>query len=148
MFVAEPITLNFTMPARDHLGRNGVVGKISFTPDHVELDWRLEENVFRPDASKVREIHIPYGEVSHVSFKKKWFRFRELHLHIADPSLTAEIPGDLMGKLILQINERSRKDIDKVLPLIDFKRSQFVLDAQEQRLESVRAGVPDRSDDA
>jgi hypothetical protein len=43
-----------------------------------------------------------------------------------------------MGKMTLGIDERSRHDAKKLAPLIDFRRSIFLLDEQTKRLQSMQ----------
>lgn len=137
MLDLNPISIQFQIPASDHLGKNEVEGKIRFMPDHVDLDWRLKGNVFRGRNEPVQNIKLPYSQIEHVELRKSWWRIRDLILRISDPSLVQEIPGVEMGKMILNIDNRSRSEAKKLHSLIDFKRSIFLLDEQNKRLDAM-----------
>ena len=138
MLDTEPISIQFEIPATDHLGKNHVEGKVRFMPDNVEIDWRVRGNVFRGGNAEVETISMPYGQIEHVELRKKWWKIRDIVLRIADPSLVAKIPGVNMGKMVLQIDKRSREEAEKLESLIDFKRSIFILDEQTKRLERLK----------
>lgn len=140
MLGIDPVNIQFNIPASDPLGREEVVGKVRFLPDHVEIAWRLKGNVFIGGKGELHTICIPYGEVEHVELQKKWWKLRNIVLRIADPVLVKEIPGVEMGKMTLEIDERSREEAQKLESLIDFKRSVFLLDEQTKRLTSMRDG--------
>lgn len=137
MLSNSPISIQFHIPASDHLGRNEVEGKVRFLPDHVELDWRLKGNVFRGGQQEVNTITLSYGEIEHVELKKRWWKLRSIILRISSPALVAEIPGVEMGKMTLEIDERSREEAQQLGSLIDFKRSIFLVDEQTRRLEAM-----------
>ena len=46
MFI-DPVSIYFIIPAADALGKDTVEGKVRFLHHHVELNWRLQGNVFR-----------------------------------------------------------------------------------------------------
>lgn len=139
MLSIEPISITFSIPARDHLGRNGVVGKIRFQQDLVQVDWRLEENVFRGGKGDMQSIKLAYGQIEHVELKRRWFSYRELVIRVSDPTLVTEIPNVDMGKLELFIDGRSREEAKKLVPMIDFKRSMFIFSEQEERLAKLKS---------
>ena len=138
MFDTDPITIQFEIPATDHLGKDHVEGKVRFLADEVEIDWRVRGNVFRGGNAEVETISMPYGQIEHVELRKKWWKIRDIILRIADPSLVAMIPGVEMGKMVLQIDNRSREEAEKLESLIDYKRSIFILDEQTKRLEKLK----------
>ena len=137
MLSNEPISIQFTIPATDHLGKNEVEGKIRFLADSVELDWRLKGNVFRGGQQVVETIPLNYGEIEHVELKKRWWKLSQIILRISDPVLVEAIPGVEMGKMTLDIDARSRDEAKKLGSLIDFKRSIFLVDQQTKRLEAM-----------
>lgn len=138
MLETNPISIQFEIPATDHLGKDHVEGKVRFMADEVEIDWRVKGNVFRGGNSEVETITMPYGQIEHVELVKKWWKIRDIILRISDPSLVAKIPGVEMGKMILKIDKRSREEAEKLESLIDFKRSIFILDEQTKRLERLK----------
>lgn len=138
MLNTDPISIQFEIPAIDHLGKDHVEGKVRFMADHVDIDWRVRGNVFRGGNAEVETISMPYSQIEHVELRKKWWKIRDLILRIADPSLVAEIPGVQMGKMTLQIDKRSREEAQKLESLIDYKRSIFILDEQNKRLNRLK----------
>lgn len=81
---------------------------------------------------------LPYGEIEHVELVKKWWKIRRLIFRVSDPRLLGDIPVAEMGKLEMEIDDRSREEAKKLESLIDFKRSIFLLDTQEERLKAMR----------
>ncbi len=138
MLDSDPISIQFDIPATDHLGKNHVEGKLRFMADIVELDWRVRGNVFRGGNEEVKTIYLPYAEIEHVELTKKWWKIRDLILRITSPALVAEIPGVEMGKMVLVIDERSREEAKKLESLIDYKRSMFILDERTKRIEDLK----------
>lgn len=138
MIEAEPLSIHFFIPAKDPLGRNEVRGKLRFLPELVELHWRLKGNVFRGGEGEVQTVELPYGQIESVELVKRWWRVRQLVLRVDDPTLVAGIPGVDMGKMVLEIDEKSRGDAPKLSSLIDFRRSIFLLDEQTERLKAMR----------
>ena len=134
MIDADPIPIEFFIPAADPLGREEVVGKLRFLPEQLEINWRLKGNVFTGGKGEMQTIGVPYGEIERVELRKRWWRIRSLVLRISDPTLVKEIPGVEMGKMVLEIDDRSREEVGKLEKLIDFKRSVFRLDEHERRL--------------
>jgi len=136
--LTEPVNISFHIPATDPLGREEIMGKLRFLPDEVELSWRMKGNVFSGGKGEMKVIELPYGEIEHVELVKKWFRVRSIIFRVSDPRFLAEIPASEMGKLTMVIDDRSRSEVEKLEGLIDFKRSVFMLDAQEERLRAMR----------
>lgn len=134
----DPISIQFEIPATDHLGKDHVEGKLNFKADIVELSWRIRGNVFRGGNAEVKTIPLPYSQIEHVELRKRWWKIRDIILRIADPALVEEIPGVEMGKMTLQIDDRSREEAKKLESLIDFKRSIFILDEQIKRVEDLK----------
>ncbi|MGJ8671581.1 hypothetical protein [Rubritalea sp.] len=137
MLSNDPVSIQFRIPASDHLGKNEVEGKVRFMPDSVELDWRLKGNVFRGGQQEVETISLNYGDIEHVELKKRWWKLHSIILRINNPALVEKIPGVEMGKMTLEVDERSREEAKKLGSLIDFKRSIFLVDEQTRRLEAM-----------
>ena len=138
MLDSDPISIQFEIPATDHLGKDHVEGKIQFKADIVELSWRVRGNVFRASKNEVVTIPLSYSQIEHVELRKKWWKVRDIILRITDPALVADIPGVEMGKMTLQIDKRSREEAEKLESMIDFKRSTFILDEQLKRIEDLK----------
>ena len=139
MLGSEPISLHFNIPASDHLGREEVQGQLRFHADHIDLHWRLKGNVFTGGAGEMKLIEIPYPAVAEVTMKRRWFRPSELTLRLDSPELVAEVPGIEVGKMTLHIEPQSKEALGKVHDLIDYRRSMFVLDETNKRLDAMRS---------
>ncbi|MDB4680574.1 hypothetical protein OAE72_01320 [Akkermansiaceae bacterium] len=136
--LTDPVNINFHCPPVDPLGKDHVIGKLRFLPDQVELSWRLKGSVFTGGKSEMISRTLPYGEIEHVELVRKWWKIRRLIFRVSDPKLLGDIPVAEMGKLEMEIDDRSREEARKLESLIDFKRSIFLLDAQEERLKALR----------
>ncbi|GHC59586.1 hypothetical protein [Roseibacillus persicicus] len=139
MLNTEPLNIHFTIPAKDHLGREEVQGQLRFHAEHIDLHWRMTGNVFTKGPSEMKLVAIPYPAVAEVSLKKRWLRPTELILRLENPELVSEIPGIEVGRMVLIIDAQSKKAIEKVNDLIDFQRSVFLLDETNKRLDAMRA---------
>lgn len=138
MLGSDPINLHFSIPATDHLGREEVQGQLRFHADHIDLHWRLKGNVFTGGPGDMKLIEIPYPAVAEVTMKRRWFRPAELILRLENPELVSEIPGIEVGRMTLLIDPKSKEEVQKVHNLIDYRRSSFLLDETNERLESMR----------
>jgi len=138
MMLTDPIHINFHCPPIDPLGKEHVIGKLRFLPDHVDLSWSLKGNVFTGGKSEMTTIDLPYSEIEHVELVKKWWKVRKIIFRVSDPHLLKDIPVSEMGKIVMEIDDRSREEVQKLDSLIDFKKSIFLLDAQEERLKAMR----------
>jgi hypothetical protein len=136
--LTDPVHINFHCPPVDPLGKEHVIGKLRFLPDHVDLSWSLKGNVFTGGKSEMTTIDLPYSEIEHVELVKKWWKIRKLIFRVSDPKLLKDIPVAEMGKLEMEIDDRSREEATKLASLIDFQKSIFMLDAQEERLKAMR----------
>lgn len=138
MLSIDPVNIQFHIPAPDPLGREEVLGKLCFLPEHLEINWRLKGNVFVGGAGAMKTLEVPYGAIEHVDLQRKWWRIRRIVLRISKPELVKEIPGDEVGKLTMEIDKRSRAEAKKLESIIDFQRSVFLLDEHEKRLAAMR----------
>lgn len=134
----DTVSIQFDIPAHDHLGLNHVEGKVRFMSEKVEIDWRVKGNVFRGGNAPVKTITLSYQEIEHVEIRKKWWRIHDIVLRIGNPALVEEIPGVEMGKMVLKIDKRSREEAHRLTDYIDYKKSIFILDAQNQRIKALR----------
>lgn len=137
MFIDE-ISINFTIPATDPLGKNAVVGKVRFLADKVEINSRYQGNVFRGGEEKLVSVDLTYADVEKAEVVSGWFRVKKLVLHVGNPDLVKELPGMLMGKLEMHIEKNSGEEAKKLKNIIDYKRSEFILDSHEARLQAMR----------
>jgi len=138
MPLIDPVSIHFTIPASDPLGKNTVLGKVRFLADRVELSWRLQGSVFRGGQGEMTTIPLSYKDIESVEVHKSWFRVKSLTLRIGDPQLVKDIPGVDMGKMEIEIDSKSKQEAKKLHHLIDFKRSTFILDEQNERLAAIR----------
>ena len=134
MISFDPVHIHFHIPATDPLGKEEVLGKLRFLAEHIEIDWQLKGSVFTGGKGELKTVVIPYTEVEHVELVRRWFRIRRLVFRISTPALVKDIPAVDMGKMVLEIDDRSREEAKKLRPLIDFNKSIFLLDAHEKRL--------------
>lgn len=139
MNLTEPVAIQFHIPATDPLGKEGIIGKLRFLAENVELSWRLKGNVFIGGQGEMHQVIIPYGEIEDVEIVKSWFKIRRLIFRVSDPKLVPNMPGVEMGKMTLEIDAHSRSEAKKLAGLIDFQRSIFRLDKQNRRLDALRA---------
>lgn len=138
MTLTDSISIYFNNPAIDPLGKKEVVGKIRFLERHVEINWRLKGSVFTGGQGETETIDFPYSEVESVELKKKWFKVREIILRVGNPQIIQSIPSLEIGKLCLVIDDRSMQEVKKLARLIDFKKSEFILDEYEKRINFIK----------
>ncbi|MDP0490296.1 MAG: hypothetical protein Q7Q71_04515 [Verrucomicrobiota bacterium JB023] len=138
MLDTDPISLHFTIPATDHLGRETVQGHLRFHAEHIDLHWRLKGNVFTKGPGDMTLIEIPYSRVTRVDLQKRWFRPPLLVLHVDEPTLVQEIPGIELGQMKLEVDPDSRLEVKKLNDFIDFRRSLFLLDETNERLLNLK----------
>lgn len=134
----EPINLTFRIPPTDPLGREEVLGKLRFLPKHVELHWRLGENVFRGGKGELKLIEIPYNQVDDVELEKKWLRPTRFSFHVSNPELVKDIPSVDMGNISFEIDKKSAKDLERLKSFIDFKQSLFLFEKTDSYLKDLK----------
>lgn len=139
MLGSDPINLHFHIPASDHLGKEEVQGQLRFHADHIDLHWRLKGNVFTGGPGEMTLIKIPYPAVAEVTMNRRWFRPAELILRLANPELVSKVPGIEVGRMTLTIDPQSKDAVKKVHNLIDYRRSLFLLDESNKRLDAMRS---------
>ncbi len=135
MFIVDESALNFEIPARDSLGREAVIGKLSGTQEEVLFTWRLKDRTFRKAEGDMKTVRIPYRQVESVTFKATFgFINPRLILLVADPHLIEEVPGTDIGKATLMLEKRSKAAAKKFLKLVDFKKSEAEANQARSRL--------------
>jgi hypothetical protein len=135
MFIVDESALNFEIPARDSLGREAVIGKLSGTQEEVLFTWRLKDRTFRKAEGDMKTVRIPYRQVESVTFKATFgFINPRLILLVADPHLIEEVPGTDVGKATLMLEKRSKAAAQKFLKLVDFKKSEADANQARSRL--------------
>ncbi len=138
MIPIDPVSIYFTIPATDHLGKNEVKGKVRFLESYVELSWRLTGSVFTGGKGEMTTVELPYSEIESVEVVKGWFSIKKLILRVGDPQKVKQMPAVNMGKMELFIDSRSKQEAKRLGDIVDFKRSEFILDAHETRLKAMR----------
>ena len=133
----EPISVSFRIPATDPLGRNEVIGKLRFLPQHCELHWHLEHNVFRGGKGEHHIVNIPYGEIEEVDLKKRWLGRSTISFNISNPKLILNMPGVEMGKLTFEIDKKSSSSLGKLKNYVDFKKSVFQFEKTDTYLKNM-----------
>jgi hypothetical protein len=135
MFIVDDSALNFEIPARDSLGREAVIGKLSGTQEEVLFTWRLKDRTFRKAEGDMKTVRIPYRQVESVAFKATFgFINPRLILLVSDPHLIEEVPGTDVGKATLMLEKRSKTAAKKFLKLVDFKKSEAEANQARSRL--------------
>jgi hypothetical protein len=134
MLILDEIALNFEIPARDSLGREAVIGKLSGAPEALKLTWRLKDRTFRKAEGDMKTIEIPYVKVSRVWFKAVFgFMNPRLILEISDPHLLESVPGTDVGKATLQLDKNSKANAQKFIKLVEFRKTE-----EETKLSRMR----------
>lgn len=134
----EAISLAFTIPATDPLGREEVIGKLRFLPKTVELHWSLGDNVFRGGKGEHHVLEIPYKEIDDVELEKKWLRASKISFHVGNPALIKDVPSVVMGNLTFEIDKKSAKDLERLKSYIDFKQSLFLFEQTDSYLQELK----------
>jgi hypothetical protein len=125
MFLIDDSAVNFELPARDSLGREAVVGKLTGTQEDVQFTWRLKDRTFRKSEGDMKTVHIPYDKVESVTFKATLgFIKPRLIFLVSDPHLIQDVPGTDVGKATLMLDRKSKLDAKKFIKLVDFKKSE------------------------
>ncbi len=140
MFIVDDSALNFELPARDSLGREGVVGKLSGTQDDVRFTWRLKDRTFRKVEGDMQTICIPYEKVESVTFKAiLGFIKPRLILLITDPQLLAAVPSTDVGKATLMLERKSQAAARKFIKLVEFKQAETAANRARAHLLEIPA---------
>lgn len=125
MFLVDETALNFEIPARDSLGRDAVIGKLSGTQEQVLFTWRLKDRTFRKAEGDMKTIPIPYEKVESVVFKALFgFLNPRLILIVSDPHLIEDVPSTDVGKATLMLGKKSKLEAKKFIKLVEFKKSE------------------------
>ena len=135
MFIVDDSALNFEIPARDSLGREAVIGKLTGNQDAVLLTWRLKDRTFRKAEGDMKTVQIPYAQVESVTYKATLgFINPRLVFLVADPHLIADVPGTDVGKATLMLEKKSKVAAKKFIKLVDFKKSEADANQARSRL--------------
>lgn len=142
MFIVDETALNFEIPARDSLGREAVIGKLSGTQDQVLLTWRLKDRTFRKAEGDMKTVEIPYPSVESVTYKATFgFLNPRLILFVREPRLLENVPGTDIGKATLVLPKNSKVAAKKFIKLVEFKKSEIeALQARTRYLDIPEAG--------
>ena len=122
MLLTDPVHIHFHIPATDPLGREHTIGKLRFLPDFVELSWRMKGNIFSGGKTDMEKIDLPYREIEQVELVKKWWKIRSLIFRVSNPKLLEKMTAANMGKLTMDIDERSREEATAVVDLVRIER--------------------------
>jgi hypothetical protein len=135
MFIVDDTALNFEIPARDSLGREAVVGKLSGTQDNVLFTWRLKDRTFRKADGAMTTVEIPYLNVESATYKATLgFLNPRLIFLITDPHLLADVPGTDVGRATLKLPPKSKASAIKFIKLVEFKKSEAEANIARTRL--------------
>ena len=138
MNLFDPVNINFKIPATDPLGKNEVEGKVRFLADHVELSWRLKGSVFTGGKGDMTIVKLSYSEIESVELVKGWFSIKQLIIRVGDPQKVKDMPAISMGKMELYIDKKSKQEAKRLREVVDFKRSEFLLDDHDRRMKAIK----------
>lgn len=140
MFIVDDTALNFEIPARDSLGREAVLGKLSGTQDKVLLTWRLKDRTFRKSDGDMHTVEIPYLQVESVTYKAMFGFYKpRLIFLVADPHLIADVPGTDVGRATLWLAPKSKTEARKFIKLVEFKKTEEEANQARARLLDIPA---------
>lgn len=135
MFIVDETALNFEIPARDSLGREAVIGKLSGNQDKLHLTWRLKDRTFRKAEGDMKTVEIPYTSVESISYKATLgFINPKLILLIREPRLLEDVPGTDIGRAVLFVGKKTKAAATKLIKMVDFKKSEAEANASRSRL--------------
>lgn len=134
----EPVNLEFHIPATDPLGKEEVFGRIRFCSNECRLYWNPLQSVFRDSGNEMQCIKLSYEVIDSVKVEKKWFSAPRVCFRVSQPELVNEIPGVKLGNIKCLIDKRSLGEFKRLKRYVDFKKSLFLFEQSNTRLEEMR----------
>jgi hypothetical protein len=138
MNLIDPVSIYFSIPATDHLGKNQVEGKLRFLETHVELSWRLKGSVFTGGEKEMTSVDFSYGEIEGIELKHSWFRPIRIIVRVAAPEKLTTMPSISVGKMDVVLDNKSKQEAKKLEQILAYKKSEFILNTHESRLNGIR----------
>jgi hypothetical protein len=137
----EEIAVYFENPPDDPMGHEHVFGKLRATEDQVILHWKLQDRTFNKADTSLRSVELAYEEVESATLEGRlWFN-KSLVFQVRDPSKFAEVPGADMGKLVLQIDGKSKRAAKAFLKRLDYKLAEAAARQMDERLSDLNEGL-------
>lgn len=125
MYLVDEAALNFEIPARDSLGREAVIGKLSGLQENLSFTWRLKDRTFRKAEGDMKTVEIPYTSVESLVYKATLgFMNPRLILSVREAKLLEDVPGTDIGKATLQLAAKTKMVARKLIKLVEFKKSE------------------------
>lgn len=140
--ISDASALHFEIPARDALGHQHVIGKLSAAEDALVLYWRLKSRTFRPSAEDMRAIRIDYGAVEAVALKTTLGFFKpRLTLRLKDPNLLQGMPGTDVGSVTVHLSGgHAKAEAAKFIKMVDYRKSEAEARRSMERLSDLKSG--------
>lgn len=115
------------------MGFGAVTGKLTCLRDLVRLQFKEKDRAFRKNETHI--IDFEYVEVEDLKVESRWFRPTRFVFETRALSKLDLFPGSQLGKVEMRIEKSSVQTAKKIIGLIDFRRSETILQTSESRLE-------------
>lgn len=129
----EEISIAFENPATDPMGFGAVTGKLTCLRDSVRLQFKEKDRAFRKNETRV--IDFEYVEVENAEVESRWFRPARFVLETRALSKLDGFPGSQVGRVEMWIGKSVVPTARKIIGLIEFRRSEQILQESEGRLD-------------
>ncbi len=130
----DTISIFFYLPATDSLGHQHVDGKLRLLEKNVVLQFKVRDRVFKRAGEGLEKIEFPYREIEKVEYLGGWFR-KKLLLKTRDPATLEKMPGTDLGRVVMDIARKSRKQAKKIEAFVDYRQSLELAAESHERWE-------------
>ncbi|MEO0415415.1 MAG: hypothetical protein AAF226_10745 [Verrucomicrobiota bacterium] len=130
------LSVFFSNPATDPLGKQVVEGRLFCGPDYVELQYKVRDRAFKKNDAT--EIRFDYSEVEMVDFNSPWIGPKILTFQVRETDKLKSFPGAKVGKIELHVTKASRDDAKKAQSFIEYHQSEAYLRERDADLRSSR----------
>lgn len=89
-------------------------GLLKLTTDGIELEYQVQDSFVGVIKSDVKTLHLDYGDLESISYKKGWFSGKII-LKTASLALLNELPGNEQGECILKVKRKDREDAQRTI---------------------------------
>lgn len=131
--------LNFTIPARDALGREHVEGKLLAADEALQFFWRYRDRTFKRSSGEMEMIPIDYANVESVTLRFTFFWFNpRLLLKLSDPRPLQGVPGTEVGLATVMLSGRdAKREAQAFIKLVEYRQSDAEANARIGRLSEL-----------
>lgn len=109
-------------------------GKLRCLEENVVIQYKIKDRVFKRVGQGLEKIEFRYRELEKVEYLGGWFRKR-LMLKTRDPSTLEKMPGSDLGRVVMIVARKSRKEAEKIEAFVDFKQSLELAEESHERWE-------------